>query len=165
MSSLVRPSEAATLAIHACALMAAASGAALTTSQMATAIGASEAHLSKVLQRLSRAGIAGGTRGPGGGFRLTAKPASVSLRRVYEAVEGPVVGSGCLMGVPMCHGTACVVASLLGDVESRIVDGLSGVTLADLAPTVKRGLATRTARPPKQRIARGTKAHSGTKGR
>jgi Rrf2 family transcriptional regulator, nitric oxide-sensitive transcriptional repressor len=165
MSTLVRPSEAANLAIHACALMAAAGGAALTTSCMAGAIGASEAHLSKVLQRLSRAGLVAGTRGPGGGFKLAAAPASLSLRRVYEAVEGPLDGSGCLMGVPMCRGAACPLASLLGQVESRIAEGLSDVTLAELGPAVTRGLAKGTARKHGRSHARGTGTRSRTKGR
>lgn len=165
MSSLVRPSEAANLAIHACALLAGAGGAALTTSRMAVAIGASEAHLSKVLQRLSRAGLVAGTRGPGGGFRLAAAPASMSLRSVYEAVEGPLDDSGCLMGVPMCRSAACPLASLLGQVESRIAEGLSGVTLAELGPAVARGLAKGAARKAKRSHARGTRTHNKTKGR
>lgn len=165
MSSLVRPSEAATLAIHACALMAAAGGAALTTSQMAGAIGASEAHLSKVLQRLSHSGLVAGRRGPGGGFTLAEKPASVSLRRVYEAVEGPLAGSGCLMGVPLCRGTSCPLASLLEQVGSRIAEGLSGVTLAELGPAVTRGLAKRTTQKPGQTRARRSRTHGTRKGR
>ncbi len=66
MSTIVRPSEAANLAVHACALMATAGGAALTTSHMAGAIGASEAHLSKVLQRLSHSRTRGREAGTAG---------------------------------------------------------------------------------------------------
>jgi Rrf2 family protein len=165
MSNLVRPSEAAALAIHACALMAAAGGAAMTVKRMAGAIGASEAHLSKVLQRLSRAGLVTGTRGPGGGFKLALKPASVSLRRVYEAVEGPLVGSGCLIGVPLCRGALCPLASLLERVEREIAGGLSRVTLADLAPAVTRGLSKTTTRKPRQTRARENGTRSSRKGR
>lgn len=165
MSTIVRPSEAANLAVHACALMATAGGAALTTSHMAGAIGASEAHLSKVLQRLSHSGLVAGRRGPRGGFTLAVPPASVSLLRVYEAVEGPLTGSGCLMGVPLCGGTACPMSSLLGEVEARIAEGLSGVTLADLGPAVKRGLAKGAARKQKQAQPRGTRTHRITRGR
>jgi Rrf2 family protein len=165
MSCLVRPSEAATLAIHACALIAAADGRALTTSQMAGSIGASSAHLAKVLQRLSHSGVVAGRRGPGGGFRLTAKPALVSLLRVYEAVDGRLGGSGCLMAVPMCTGAACPLASLLGQVESRIAEGLSGVTLADFGPAVTRALAKRAARKPRDTHERGSRTNSRKKGR
>lgn len=165
MSSLVRPSEAATLAVHACALLAAAGGDALTTSQMAGAIGASEAHLSKVLQRLSHSGLVAGRRGPGGGFTLAEDPGSVSLARVYEAVEGPLAGSGCLMGVPLCRGASCPLASLLGDVESRIAEGLSGVTLSEFGPAVRRGLAKRPTQKPGRRPRRGNGAHDKRRGR
>lgn len=165
MSTLVRPSEAANLAVHACALMAAAGGAALTTSQMAGAIGASEAHLSKVLQRLAHSGLVTGRRGPGGGFMLAEPPADVSLLRVYEAVEGPLTGSGCLMGVPLCGGTACPLSSLLGEVEARIAKGLSDVTLADLGPAVRRGLAKGAARKRNQTGRRARRTQGMTKGR
>jgi len=165
MSTLIRPSEAVNLAVHACALMAAAGGAALTTSQMAGAIGASEAHLSKVLQRLSHSRLVTGRRGPGGGFTLTEPPAAVSLLRVYEAVEGPLTGSGCLMGVPMCGGTPCPMSSLLGEVEARIAEGLSDVTLADLGPAVRRGLAKGAARKRNQARTRARRIQNTTKGR
>ena len=145
MNGLLRPSEAATLAIHACGALAAAPNRPLTTSEIASAIGASAAHLSKVLQRLSHAGIVQGRRGPSGGFTLADDPASLSLRRVYEAIDGPLPGSGCLLGVPICRGAACPLASLLARVGSEIAEGLSGVTLNDLGLSVARGKARRAA--------------------
>lgn len=50
------------------------------------------AFLEQIFQRLRRAGLVTGKRGPGGGFMLTRPPSQISLREVVEAVEGPIVG-------------------------------------------------------------------------
>ncbi|MCK5596268.1 MAG: Rrf2 family transcriptional regulator, partial [Candidatus Eisenbacteria sp.] len=88
MSGLVRTSEAATLALHAAAIMASSPESHVTAAVMADGLSASEAHLAKVLQRLAKAGVVAGTRGPGGGFQLTRPGKEISLREVYEAIEG-----------------------------------------------------------------------------
>lgn len=52
------------------------------------------AFLEQIFQRLRRAGLVRGKRGPGGGFLLTRPPSEISLREVVEAIEGPLVGGG-----------------------------------------------------------------------
>ena len=162
MSTMVRPSEAAALAIHACALLAATAGEPLPTSRMAQSLSASEAHLAKVLQRLSHEGLVTGTRGPRGGFRLAVRPESLTLRRVYEAIEGPLVVRGCLLGVPMRKDAACPLAALLARVSSELVRELEGVTVADLCTVAKDGRRARGGRSRKQN---GTRAESITRSR
>ncbi len=49
--------------------------------------------LEQIFQRLRRAGLVTGKRGPGGGFLLTRPPSQISLREVVEAVDGPIVGA------------------------------------------------------------------------
>lgn len=148
MSGLLRPSEAATLAIHACGLLAnAPGGSALTTAEMAAAIGASEAHMSKVLQRLAHAGIIVGRRGPRGGFRLAAAPSTVTLLRVYEAVDGPLPRGGCLLGVPHCPAGACPLESVMAAVGEHVARELSGLSVEDLGRSFKRRAVRRAARP------------------
>jgi len=147
VSGLLKPSEAASIAIHACGLLAGApEGRALTAQEMAAAIGASEAHLSKVLQRLSRAGIIAGRRGPGGGFRLARPPRSVTLLRVYEAVDGPLPLSGCLVGVPRCPADSCPLQSLLATTVRALADGLSRMSIADLGLSFSRRAGRTAAR-------------------
>jgi len=48
--------------------------------------------LEQIFQRLRRAGLVAGKRGPGGGFVLTRPPTQISLREIVEAVDGPIVG-------------------------------------------------------------------------
>jgi Rrf2 family protein len=48
-----------------------------------------EGVLAKVFQQLARAGIAVGTRGVGGGYRLAAAPSELSVLDVIDALESP----------------------------------------------------------------------------
>ena len=47
-------------------------------------------YLEQIFQRLRRAGLVQGKRGPGGGYTLSRGTAEISLRDVVEAVEGPI---------------------------------------------------------------------------
>ncbi len=132
MSNPVGVSEAASLALHATAIMAGAGGDPIPTAKMAGLLGASEAHLSKVLQRLAKAGLVQGTRGPGGGFRLTHPPRRTSLRQVYEAIEGRIEVNRCLLGVPVCGQKSCPLGKLLEHLGREVRKGLTRITLADL---------------------------------
>ncbi|MEZ4279273.1 MAG: Rrf2 family transcriptional regulator [Myxococcota bacterium] len=49
--------------------------------------------LEQIFQRLRKAGLVTGKRGPGGGFVLTRPPGEIRLREVVEAVDGPIVGT------------------------------------------------------------------------
>ena len=50
-------------------------------------------YLEQIFQRLRRAGLVTGKRGPGGGYVLAGRGSNVSLREIVEAVEGPIEGS------------------------------------------------------------------------
>jgi Rrf2 family iron-sulfur cluster assembly transcriptional regulator len=47
-------------------------------------------YLEQIFQRLRRAELIVGKRGPGGGYTLARPPAEINLRHVVEAVEGPL---------------------------------------------------------------------------
>ena len=47
-------------------------------------------YLEQIFQRLRRARIVSGKRGPGGGYTLARPPAAITVRDVLEAVEGPL---------------------------------------------------------------------------
>jgi Rrf2 family protein len=103
---------------------------------MASALGVSEAHLSKVLQRLTRAGLVRGTRGPRGGYRLTRPAGQISLREVYEAVEGSLEVERCLLGVPVCGRKKCPVAGLFEKLGREMVRVLGKTTLRDFRVSI-----------------------------
>ena len=123
-------SEAATLALHAAIFLANAPAGQASSREMAAALSVSEAHLSKVLNRLAKAGILHSTRGPSGGFSLQRPPEAITLLEVYEATEGPFHSPTCLWETPKCGRVGCLLGELMHEVNARIHEVLSATTLA-----------------------------------
>lgn len=123
MTSLTRMTEAGALGLHAVIHLAAeasTAGGRTTAAEIAKGLGASEAHLAKVLQRLSRAGIVESTRGPRGGFSLARDPSRLTLLEVYEALEGSLTTDGCLFGGPVCDRARCIMGGVVERVNGEI---------------------------------------------
>lgn len=129
MPSLIRISEAASIALHAAMILALDEGKTCSTRAIAATLRVSDAHLSKVLQRLTRVGLVTPVRGPKGGFRLGRDAGTITLLDVYEAIEGPIQPHTCLLERPICEGQCCIVGSLLKQVDA-VRDRLEETTLA-----------------------------------
>ncbi len=102
------------------------------THGVAIALGVSEAHLAKVMQRLTRAGLVNSVRGPKGGFVPAKSPDNVTLLAIFEAIEGPFEPKGCLLKKPVCNGVDCILGRLLGNVNREISDYLANTKLSDV---------------------------------
>jgi Rrf2 family protein len=132
MTDLLRMTEAASLALHATALLASSPpGKPRSNPDLARSLGASPAHLSKVLQRLTRAGLVRPVRGPAGGFTLARDPGRTTLLDVYEAIDGPLDAPACLLRRRGCQGT-CLFGPTFDAIKRRFRDHLAGWTLARL---------------------------------
>ena len=132
MSHILKISEAASLALHAVVFLAAKPGRLVPTKEIASTLHLSEAHLSKVLQRLARAGLVRSIRGPKGGFTLGKPCDRISLLDVYEAIEGPFVSSNCLLDSPVCGGEQCILGGLLETANKLVEEYLAGTKLSEL---------------------------------
>ena len=132
MPSALRISEAASLGLHTMVLLAARRNRRMSAKEIASILGVSEAHLSKVMQRLGRVGLVTSTRGPKGGFALARPGSEIRLLDVFVAIEGPLKASECLLGARICDGTRCILGTLLTDVNKLVHDHLSGSTLDEL---------------------------------
>jgi len=73
---------------------------------LAKAAEVSAPFLTKVLQRLTSAGLVVSHRGANGGFTLAAPACTISLLQVIEAVEGPIQLNLCT-GPCLAHATEC----------------------------------------------------------
>ncbi len=139
MSGIICTSEAATIALHAAGILAAHDGP-VSAHAMAGALGASEATLSKVMQRLVKAGLVTSKRGPHGGFELARTPKEITLLKVYEAVEGVIEVKHCLLGAPVCGKKRCPLGGLFEKVSREVAEMLSKTTLHEFnVPVVTEG--------------------------
>ena len=132
-NSILRISDAASLALHTMAYLAKSPDRMVSTHEIATALSVSENHLAKVRQRLAKAGLVDATRGPGGGFRLSRQPGAITLLEVYEAIEGEFKPAACMLHRPACDGTNCILGGLVASVNLQVLDYLSNTTLQQLA--------------------------------
>jgi Rrf2 family protein len=131
-SSPFRVSEAANLGLHALAVIAAGPETIARTREIASRLKASAAHLAKVMVALEHAGLVAGTRGPAGGYRLTRPASRISLRQIYEAIEGPMQARACLCGEPVCEAGGCPLSRYFGKLNRDVIRTLGRARLTDL---------------------------------
>lgn len=151
MAGIIRVSEAATLGLHALAILARAGGRLISTREIAADLDVSEAHLAKVLQRLEKQGLVRGKRGPAGGFALSRQPGAYSLGVIYEAIDGPLQSRECLLGQPLCS-AQCPLGSVLKKTEREISRKLNKTTLAEFARKFP-FVSTKLKKPARRRVA------------
>ena len=120
MPSVLKISEAATMALHAVAYLAHAKEGPVATKTIAERLSCSEAHLSKVLQRLTKSGILSATRGPKGGFVIAKPTGQVSLLEVLEVIDGKLNHSACLFDHQVCRGENCILGDLLPSINDQV---------------------------------------------
>jgi Rrf2 family protein len=134
---VLKISDAVNLAFHAMLFLATdKSNGQLSVQEIAGRMGVSENHLSKVMQRLAKAGLVGSKRGPKGGFSLSKAPEEIRLLDIYETIEGRLVRQSCLLSRPICDGHCCLLGDLLGSLQDRVRDHLTSTTLEDVRQRV-----------------------------
>lgn len=133
MGQLIKFSDSVTMAIHAVmCLSAIGEGQMANLNEIARAFKVSQAHLSKVMQRLGKAGLVRALRGPQGGYALASSPGEVTLLQVYEAIEGKVVLNACLLPRQICAAGTCGLGTIVCDLQIKLRDYLAGTTLGAL---------------------------------
>jgi Rrf2 family nitric oxide-sensitive transcriptional repressor len=137
MDTILRISDAANLAIHAMAHIAKSKGGVnQSVGEIANHQGVSEAHLSKVMQRLVKVGLLTSRRGPGGGFQLGREAETISLLEILEAMDGPMSDCKCLLGRKKCLFGGCALGTLLTHVNHQVRVFLASRNLTDLTGPV-----------------------------
>jgi len=138
MGRVIKISDAATIALHTMVLLGANREGVLSTKDIAETLGVSGAHLAKVLQRLTKAGLVSATRGPRGGFMLRKKADEITLLEVFETVEGVLEDTGCLLHDPICSGNGqCMFGGVLKRMDEMIRAQMAETSVADVAPNLR----------------------------
>ena len=137
MSSIVKITGAASLALHAMSYLAVRNEQGMiSTREVAEKFQCSEDHLKKVVQRLVRAGIVKTVRGPRGGITL-AKPANkITLLDIFEAMEGPLETDNCILGSPVCNYRECILGGLTESLNKQARAYLSKTRLSQLSKRI-----------------------------
>ena len=91
------------------------------------------ARLAKVVQGLARAGLVRTQRGQQGGVMLARPSADITVRDVYEAVEGPILLCRCRQRVERCGDDVCDTHAFWHGVETLLSEELQSMTFAALA--------------------------------
>lgn len=110
-------------------------GSAITVGQVAERYRVPGGALAKVFQQLVRAGIAAGTRGVGGGYRLARRPSELTVLDVINAFEPPRTAGKCLLADSSedCgRYVACRLGRLFHEVDALSRNTFASITLETL---------------------------------
>ncbi|MGB7816965.1 MAG: Fe-S cluster assembly transcription factor [Methylotenera sp.] len=89
-------------------------------------------YLEQLFSRLRKQGLVTSVRGPGGGYRVAKPHSEISISNIITAVDELIDATQC-GGQENCHDEGrCMTHELWASLNSKILDYLSSVTLADL---------------------------------
>lgn len=132
INGIIHLSDAALIATHALAGLAEEPDKLVQVKELAAIISASEHHVSKVMQRLVKAGLARSVKGPSGGFRLAKNPEDISFKAAIEAVDGPLSGDFCPFSSEYCKTDTCIFGKTIFRYAEELVAYLGQRTIADV---------------------------------
>lgn len=119
--------------------------------------GISLSYLEQLFSRLRRNGLVKSVRGPGGGYRIAKQHSEISVSDIITAVDELIDATQC-GGEENCHEERrCMTHDLWASLNSKILEYLSGVSLADLVASQREGkkivfASRRDGQPQKQPI-------------
>jgi len=88
----------------------------------------------KLMQQLHDAKLVASCMGPKGGFRLSRRPAAISLLEIIEVVQGPLSLNRCLAHAGACpRAKVCPMRGKIGELQDRMGEYLGSITLEELA--------------------------------
>lgn len=90
-------------------------------------------YLEQLFSRLRKHGLVKSVRGPGGGYRVGRSHEEINISQIITAVDEQIDATQC-GGQENCHGEdgRCMTHDLWASLNSKILDYLSGVSLADM---------------------------------
>lgn len=128
--SILKISEATSLALHAMMILTKNQKKLVSVKEIATELDVSANHLSKVMQRLNKAGFIDSIKGFNGGFKLSVDPEKVTFLEIYELFEGKLKNSNCLLNNREC-GDKCMFGDLISSVNNQVKERFEKTKLSD----------------------------------
>lgn len=122
MQSIVKISEATAIALHSMIYICNKGKETSSVKEIAQKFSISDNHLSKVLQRLVKAGYLKSAKGPKGGFIVTEGKENSSFLDIYEVIEGRLDQSNCLFITAPCQNKKCILGGLISKLNTEFRD-------------------------------------------
>jgi Rrf2 family transcriptional regulator, iron-sulfur cluster assembly transcription factor len=109
------------------------------SADIAAALDISPTFLSKILQRLGRAGLVNGHRGAVRGYSLAREAAEINVRDVAVAIDGDDLFNRCVFwSQPCSNSSPCILHEEWAKVRPQIEQGLAELTIDALATNAPR---------------------------
>lgn len=137
MQSVLKISDAASIALHAMIYVALHSNEPASTREIANSFEISSNHLSKVLQRLVKANLLVSIKGPAGGFELGEKSEDITFLEIYEAIDGKLNEGCCLFGRKTCSNPECIMGDFLDRTNKSVKEFFGNKRLSDFCNQTK----------------------------
>lgn len=128
--SILKISDAASIALHAMIELAKNQDKLLSVKDIAAKLEVSANHLSKVLQRLNKAGYIDSIKGFNGGFRLLTDPSEITFLDIYELFDGKIKTTNCILATKEC-GDKCIFDTLVSSVSKQVKEHFENTKLSD----------------------------------
>jgi len=128
--NILKISEAASLALHAMITLVQNQNRLVSVKEISDKLDVSSNHLSKVMQRLNKAGLIDSIKGYNGGFKLIVKPEDVSFLEIYELFDGKLKNSRCLLSTHNC-GSDCIFGDLVYSINLQVKEKFEQTKLSD----------------------------------
>ena len=129
---MIELSEAAAIAIHAMIYIVNRKDDVISLKEISGHFDISPNHLSKVLQRLVKAGYLVSIKGPKGGFQIDLEKQNATLLDIYEVIEGKFIPKNCLFSSKKINGCCCIMKPLLTSINNTFVDFMSTHKINDI---------------------------------
>jgi len=95
--------------------------------------------LHQIAHSLMQAGLIRTSPGPHGGLRLNGDPNTISVLKIAEVLEGPIIMTPCLDGNDACpRQKTCAPQSMWDQLQRKIIDHLENCSLQSLVDQSKK---------------------------
>jgi len=131
MQSIIKISEATAIALHSIIYICNKDEGTSSVKEISQKFKVSDNHLSKVLQRLVKAGYLISSKGPKGGFVINKEHEDATFWEIYEIIEGKSQHSGCLFANGPCQGDQCIMGGLTNKITTEFENYFKKTKISD----------------------------------
>lgn len=128
--SILKISEAASMALHAMIVLAKNQDKLVSVKEISAEIMVSANHLSKVMQRLNKAGYIESIKGFNGGFKLSVDSEKLNFLEIYELFDGKLKDTNCILAKHDC-GENCIFGDLVSSINKQVIEKFKNTKLSD----------------------------------